>query len=140
MKNTIYITICFLIGVVWAFFSTDVKKSEEIMFQNEVFTVNGVSFKMIAVEGGVITMGCTPEQEGECYPDEGVATQKNISSFMIGETEVTQELWHAVMGNNPSKFKGDLNRPVERVSWAKCQEFIEKLNIENKIVNLQLPL
>lgn len=42
--------------------------------------------------------------------------------------EVTQGLWEAIMGNNPSRFKGDLNRPVENVSWNDCQEFIRKLN------------
>ena len=42
--------------------------------------------------------------------------------------EVTQEQWQAVMGNNPSSFKGDLTRPVECVSWYDCQEFIKKLN------------
>lgn len=45
----------------------------------------------------------------------------------MGETEVTQALWKAVMGNNPSYFKGD-NLPVEQVSWNDCQEFIRKLN------------
>ena len=45
----------------------------------------------------------------------------------MGETEVTQELWQAVMGSNPSYFIGS-QRPVEQVSWNDCQEFIEKLN------------
>lgn len=47
--------------------------------------------------------------------------------FFIGKYEVTQALWKAVMGSNPSKFKDD-NRPVEQVSWNDCQEFISKLN------------
>ena len=47
--------------------------------------------------------------------------------YKIQRTEVTQAQWEAVMGNNPSKFKG-LNRPVENVSWDDCQKFIEKLN------------
>jgi formylglycine-generating enzyme required for sulfatase activity len=46
---------------------------------------------------------------------------------MIGETEVTQELWQAVMGSNPSDFSGT-NLPVEQVSWNDCQTFITKLN------------
>ena len=50
-----------------------------------------------------------------------------LSDYYIGETEVTQELWQAVMGNNPSKFKG-YNHPVEKVSWKDCQAFIQKLN------------
>lgn len=47
--------------------------------------------------------------------------------YKIQRTEVTQAQWEAVMGNNPSKFKG-LNEPVENVSWDDCQKFIEKLN------------
>ena len=51
-----------------------------------------------------------------------------LSSYFIGETEVTQALWQAVMGSNPSYFKGNLQRPVEQVSWNDCQTFITKLN------------
>ena len=50
-----------------------------------------------------------------------------LSSYSIGKTEVTQALWQAVMGSNPSYFKGS-NLPVENVSWDDCQEFITKLN------------
>lgn len=91
------------------------------------FTVNGVTFKMIYVEGGTFTMGCTSEQGGECDSDENPSHQVSLGDFWIGETEVTQALWKAVMGSNPSYFKGD-NLPVERVSWNDCQEFIRKLN------------
>ena len=51
-----------------------------------------------------------------------------LSDYYIGETEVTQELWQAVMGSNPSYHSGNSQRPVERVSWNDCQEFIKKLN------------
>ena len=51
----------------------------------------------------------------------------SVNDFMIGQTEVTQELWVRVMGDNPSYFKED-NRPVENVSWKDCQEFIRQLN------------
>ncbi len=51
-----------------------------------------------------------------------------LSSFSIGETEVTQALWQAVMGSNPSNFKGNPQNPVEKVSWDDCQEFVKKLN------------
>ena len=47
--------------------------------------------------------------------------------YKMGKTEVTQAQWEAVMGNNPSKFKG-ANNPVENVSWVDCQEFLKKLN------------
>jgi formylglycine-generating enzyme required for sulfatase activity len=92
------------------------------------FTVNGVSFKMVPVEGGTFMMGATPEQGDNVNDYEKPAHQVTLSSYAIGETEVTQKLWEAVMGNNPSYFKGDLTRPVEWVSWNDCQTFITKLN------------
>ena len=94
---------------------------------NKVFTVKGVTFKMIKVEAGTFTMGATPEQE-KPSGDEKPAHQVTISKdFYIGETEVTQDLWQAVMGSNPSRFRGSSN-PVEEVSWNDCQEFISRLN------------
>ena len=59
--------------------------------------------------------------------DEKPAHKIKLSSFYIGETEVTQELWQAVMDNNPSTYTGQ-KLPVESVSWNDCQEFILKLN------------
>ena len=47
--------------------------------------------------------------------------------FYLGKYLVTQEQWEAVMGNNPSRFKGPKN-PVETVSWDDCQQFLDKLN------------
>ena len=95
---------------------------------NETYTVNGVSFKMVGVDGGTFTMGATAEQGIAAESDEEPAHEVTLSSFSIGETEVTQALWQAVMGSNPSRFTGDLNRPVEQVSWNDCQTFITKLN------------
>ena len=91
------------------------------------FTVNGVSFKMINVEGGTFQMGATPEQGNFGWDAEKPVHSVTLSSYRIGDTPVTQALWKAVMGNNPSLFKGD-NLPVEKVSWDDCQEFIQKLN------------
>ena len=82
---------------------------------------------MVHVEGGTFTMGATSEQGTDADKDEKPAHQVTLSSFSIGKYEVTQEEWEAVMGNNPSSFKG-AKRPVERVSWNDCQEFIRKLN------------
>lgn len=89
-------------------------------------TVNGISFNMIRVEGGTFLMGATSEQE-KPDKDEKPVHEVTLSSYYIGETEVMQELWQAVMGSNPSKYK-DPQLPVERVSWDDCQEFIYKLN------------
>lgn len=95
--------------------------------ENKVYTVNGVSFTMVAVKGGTFTMGATAEQTG-AESDESPTHSVTLSDFYIGETEVTQELWNAVMGSNPSSFTGNMQLPVEEVSWNDCQTFITKLN------------
>ena len=102
----------------------------------QTFTVNGVSFKMVAVEGGTFSMGATEEQGSDAYGSEKPVHQVTLSSYSIGQTEVTQELWQAVMGSNPSYFQAstdpdygtNLQRPVEQVSWNDCHTFIAKLN------------
>ena len=91
------------------------------------FTVNGVSFQMLPVEGGTFNMGATSEQGSDADDDEKPTHSVTLSSFYMGETEVTQALWQAVMGSNPSCFSGS-NLPVEAVSWNDCQTFITKLN------------
>lgn len=89
------------------------------------FTANGVSFTMKYVAPGQFIMGTT---EPTAYADEKPAHKVYIEDgFYIGETEVTQMLWEAVMGNNPSAFKGG-QRPVEQVSYKDCHNFIERLN------------
>ena len=94
----------------------------------EVFTVNGVSFTMVRVDGGTFTMGATDEQGSDAYDIEKPAHEVTLSTFSIGETEVTQALWEAVMGSNPSYYKDNSENPVEQVSWDDSQEFIKKLN------------
>ena len=101
---------------------------EEVGTINQVFAVHGVAFTMVPVDGGTFMMGATAEQE-KPYDDEKPAHQVTLSSYYIGRTEVTQELWEAVMGSNPSYWKDD-RLPVEQVSWNDCQEFISKLNIQ----------
>ena len=91
------------------------------------FTVKGITFKMIPVEGGTFTMGATARQDSDAESDESPTHSVTLSSFYMGETEVTQALWKAVMGNNPSFFSGN-DLPVEQVSWNDCQKFITKLN------------
>ena len=106
-------------------------KGENICFKveagNQLFTVNGVSFEMVRVEGGTFTMGATAEQGRYADSDEKPTHQVTLSSYSIGKTEVTQALWQAVMGSNPSEFNGS-NLPVENVTWEDCQAFITKLN------------
>ena len=98
------------------------------------YTVNGVSFKMIAVEGGTFKMGATAEQQNS-YDDEKPVHDVTLGNYCMGETEVTQALWQAVMGNNPSSFSGS-NNPVENVSYNDCITFINKLNT---LLSGQLP-
>ena len=110
---------------------------EQVMSENhlntsepseQTFMVKGVEFKMIKVEGGTFSMGATSEQEYDALSCEKPVHSVTLSDYYIGETEVTQELWEAVMGSNPSYFEGDNQRPVENVSWNDCQKFIKKLN------------
>jgi formylglycine-generating enzyme required for sulfatase activity len=90
--------------------------------------VKGVEYKMIYVEGGTFRMGATPEQGSDAYDDEKPVHSVTLSSYYIGQTEVTQALWKAVMGSNPSGHEGSSLYPVENVSWTDCQTFITKLN------------
>ena len=88
----------------------------------------GISIEMVRVEAGTFIMGATPEMK-ESGSEEMPAHQVTLTNdFYIGRYEVTQALWKAVMGNNPSYFKG-INLPVEQVSMEDCQEFLSKLNI-----------
>lgn len=98
--------------------------------ESETFTVNGVTFNMIAVEGGTYWMGAAdddPDADDEEAEGERPRHKVTLDSFSIGQTEVTQALWIAVMGSNPSDHQGS-DYPVEKVSWYDCQEFIAKLN------------
>ncbi len=104
---------------------------------NRTFTVNGISFEMVAVKGGTFTMGGTSEQGNDAESDEKPTHSVTLSDYYIGKFEVTQELWQAVMGNNPSYFKGT-NLPVEQVSWNDIQDFIRKLNKKTG-TNFRLP-
>ena len=110
---------------------TDHKRLEQERIERErieTITVKGVPFTMIKVEGGTFQMGATSEQGSDVYDNEKPVHSVTLSDYYIGETEVTQELWQAVMGSNPSHFSGYPQRPVEYVSWNDCQEFITKLN------------
>ena len=102
--------------------------NDEPQVESKTYTVNGVTFKMVAVAGGTFTMGATSEQGSDYDSDERPIHQVTLSDFSIGETEVTEGLWTAVMGSNPSANKKGDNYPVECVTWNDCQTFISKLN------------
>ncbi len=102
---------------------------------NIIFTVKDISFTMVYVEGGTFTMGATSEQGKDAYKDEKPTHSVTLSSYYMGETEVTQALWEAVMGS-PASYNGGWtseygvgnNYPAYRVSWEDCQTFINRLN------------
>jgi hypothetical protein len=87
---------------------------------------NGVTLDMVSIPAGTFMMG-SPETEKDRYDNEGPQHEVTISHFYLAKYQVTQAQWQAVMGNNPSYFKGD-NRPVERVSWNDAVEFCKKLS------------
>ena len=96
--------------------------------ETKTFTVEGVTFKMVKVEGGTYTMGATAEQGAtEPQPNEKPAHEVTVGDFWIGETEVTQALFEAVTGFNPSYTRWP-QCPVDKVSWKDCNSFIETLN------------
>lgn len=94
-------------------------------------SVLGVNFLMKYVENGTFTMGI----DFEIYPDSSIVFVHKghkvtlTKDYWIGETEVTQDLWQAVMGYNPSYFKGNLQRPVEGISFYEAAIFCNKLSL-----------
>ena len=90
-------------------------------------TVNGVSFKMVLVQGGTFIMGSKPTDGVDVESNECPAHEVTIGDYYIAETEVTQELWLAVMGDNPSHCQDDPRRPVENVSMFDCAKFVDRL-------------
>ena len=136
--------LCIVGGAIWAFNRSSQPSTEapiETPADSLVATqvqrdrvLRGLEAYMVWVEGGTFTMGATSEQGSDAFTDEKPAHQVTLSGFYMCKYEVTQELWHAVMGSNPSEFTSangytyDQYRPVESVSWEDCQEFISKLN------------
>ena len=110
--------------------------SSSILSSKKETVIQNLVNNMVFVEGGTFMMGATPEQGTDIGEDEKPTHRVMVSSFSIGKYEVTQEEWYAVMGSNPSHFKGS-KHPVEQVSWNDCQIFIEKLN---KITGIQFRL
>jgi formylglycine-generating enzyme required for sulfatase activity len=87
--------------------------------------VDGMAF--VLIPEGSFTIG-SPESDPWAGPDEKPQRTVEVEAFQMMTTEVTQAMWEAVTGENPSHFTGDGSRPVEMVSWDDCQEFIDALN------------
>lgn len=86
---------------------------------------NGVTLETVAIPGGSFLMG-SPTSEKDRADNEGPQHQVTLEPFWMGKCEVTQAQWQALMGSNPSHFKGD-NRPVEQVSLNDARAFCQKL-------------
>ena len=95
------------------------------------------SMKFVWIAPDTFMMG-SPSSESGRDTDEDQHQVTFTKGFEMQTTEVTQAQWEAVMGNNPSYFKG-ANRPVEQVSWNDAQEFIKKLNGQNDGYTYRLP-
>ncbi|MBR5638386.1 MAG: SUMF1/EgtB/PvdO family nonheme iron enzyme [Muribaculaceae bacterium] len=127
-RKLIYLVSLFVIALLAGFVIWKTQGWRSFMTESEkARIINDYVNNMVYVEGGTFTMGATSEQGDDAFDEEKPAHEVTLSPYYIGQTEVTQELWMAVMGYNPSYFKG-AKRPVECVSWDECQEFIRRLN------------
>src|SRR5450432_3897045 len=92
---------------------------------------NSIGTKFVWIPHGDFMMG-SPKDEKERGVGETQHKVTLTKGFYMGVYLVTQEQWQAVMGNNPSQFRGEKNLPVEQVSWNDCQGFIKKLREKDK--------
>lgn len=96
--------------------------------KKEIVTVGDVRFCMIPVQGGTMTLGATEEQKKYAEDDENPLHEATLADFKLAETEVTVELWNAVMGYVPvGNHLSNPRRPVANVSWFDAQEFLLRL-------------
>ncbi len=101
-------------------------------------TAFGINMRMVYVEGGTFTMGCTGEQGSDCEDDESPNRQTTVSSYYIGMLEVTQSQWEKVMGTSiyQQQSKADASKtygtgadyPMYYVSWEEAKEFCTRLS------------
>lgn len=96
----------------------------------EIFTEDlgsGVKLTMVKIPAGKFLMG-SPLSEEKRESDESPQHQVNVPEFFIGQTLVTQSQWTAIMGSNPSQFRGNDKLPVDTVSWLDAMDFCQKLS------------
>jgi formylglycine-generating enzyme required for sulfatase activity len=104
-----------------------------------IITLKSPPLTFATVLAGRFWMGCSPK-DSKCWPMELPLHEVEITrSFELGKYEVTQGQWIKIMGNNPSKFKGDDRRPIDNVSWEDVQIFIKKLDEQNDGYTYRLP-
>ena len=104
------------------------------------YSTNDLGMQFVSVPAGQFPMGCSEGVKPvECSADEKPRHTIQITkAFEIGKTEVTQKQWQAVMGSDPSRYKGD-SLPVEQVSFQDVQAFLSKLNARNDGFLYRLP-
>ena len=93
--------------------------------------INDIEYRFHYCPAGEFTMGSPESESGRprgYVTGEAQHMVELTNGFWMLETEVTQAMWKAVMGSNPSEFTSSERNPVECVSWTDCQEFIKKLN------------
>ena len=105
-----------------------VRESKEYSKLGLSSVISNLEANMVSIQGGSFKMGCTPEQGKGCDNDEFPVHEVTVNNYHIGRYEVTQEEWKAIMGSNPSYFKGCPKCPVENVSWNDAQNFLNELN------------
>ncbi len=107
----------------------------------------GVKLEMVLISAGEFLMGSVAGEFADEHPQYPVRDSvehpqhrvRITKPFYLGKYPVTQEQWEAVMGNNPSYFKGARN-PVERVSWDDCQKFFQRLNDQHGVAGRKFRL
>lgn len=102
------------------------------------FALDGVTVTMRWIPAGTFTMG-SPADEPHRRFDEAQHQVTLTRGYWLASTECTQALWQAIQGDNPSKFTGDSNRPVEQVSRDDCQAFMQSLNGRVSGLSARLP-
>jgi formylglycine-generating enzyme required for sulfatase activity len=96
-----------------------------------------IGIEFVRIQPGEFIMGCS-EGDNQCFDEETAHRVRITKGVEIGKYEVTQAQWQAVMGNNPSTFKG-ANLPVETVSWNDVQQFLDRMNARNDGYHYRLP-
>lgn len=104
---------------------------------SKAFT-NTIGMQFVWIQPGAFVMGCPKNEEGSLRDDTPQHKVTLTKGFYMSVYTVTQEEWQAVMGNNPSHFKGEKRLPIEMVSWYDSQNFIKKL-VESEKVPYRLP-
>jgi hypothetical protein len=104
------------------------------------YQTNDLGMEFVLVSAGEFQMGCSEgAKANECSKDERPRHSVQLTkAFEIGKTEVTGKQWQAVMGSDPSAFKGE-GLPVEQVTFGQAQEFLDKQNARNDGFLYRLP-